>query len=455
MRRYILAASCLACCLFSVGVMAHPTKSLSVKRQATLSDDHVRRFTAGGVTVTTTPFLGMRDLGDDADLLFDMASINQDVRLLAQHQHFMQRVRQVGGQLNQAVIGLSGGLEGELVSAQDHITQHSHGDMDLSTAELDVGVLVSPWASGFMSLNYDSASPNTGSRVENSRLYMRRGFLVIGNLDKTPFYLSAGQMYAPFGRYRSTMLTTPLTRTMGRVLKRMVVVGHHTKHLNIAAYGYHSDISKHGDASLNQFGLNARYEGDWQRTHWVISGSFISNIADSQGMLDNGLPAIAENGGAAQFDGFGGEKLAQSVPGVGLDVAVSFKKLTLIGEWIGVTHRFDASDLTFNSKAARPESMHLELDYATHFWGKSATVGVAYGRSWQALGLNMPKTSVAIIAKMVPWKNTLLGIAFRHDHNYSASSTATGLQGNALHFVTDCSNGGDRNIVSVLLGVYF
>ena len=62
---------------------------------------------------------------------------------------------------------------------------------------------------------------------------------------------------------------------------------------------------------------------------------------------------------------------------------------------------------------------------------------------------------LSIVNAMVPWKNTLLGIAFRHDHNYSASSTATGLQDNTLRSVTDCTNGGDRNIVSVLLGVYF
>ena len=104
-------------------------------------------------------------------------------------------------------------LSGYLSIAGTHQErQYFNNDKSLSTldvpaARLDITSMISPWVNAFMALKWDTTKTNN--------LSVNRAFMTIGNLNKTPFYMTLGTMFTPFGRYSSAMVTDPFDKNSG------------------------------------------------------------------------------------------------------------------------------------------------------------------------------------------------------------------------------------------------
>lgn len=397
------------------------------------------------ITVSTTPMLGLRG----EDILYNVPSMNEDLLLLKRRMMVEEKLNSVGLSLDKKpLVGISGAMEGT-VTAQNGFNTSSGTTINLSTAELDVGVMVNSWVNTFMSITYDSSPFGTGSRVTNSRLYLQRGFLTIGNLDKTPFYMTIGQMYVPFGAYKSAMLTTPLTKSLARVDARAVVAGYSSGPLFAEAYAYSSDQNSADSWPKTSVGANVGYNGERGGNNYRMSAGVISNIADSQGAQANGI------GAAGQFQGFStiGRWLRHKVPGLDLNANWHMDDWTFIGEYITNLRSYSVDDMTFNNSGARPGALHAEVDYLIHVFGSPATIAVGYGHTWQALALNLPQNTYFALLDVAVWRHTLIGAEFRHDVNYSQQA-ATAVSGGGLP-VGEANVGGTRNIFTLRFGAYF
>lgn len=438
-----------------------------------------------GITVTTSPLLGLRSAYNAADLLYQYPSMNEDLILLQQKQTFEYFLHQVGDTLaNRAIVVMSGGLEGQIITSRNFNGQ-KNGDVNLSTAELDIFAMMSRWANGFISLAYDDSAPSTGSRVENSRIYLSRGFLTIGNLNVIPVYFTIGQMYVPFGKYSSVMLTTPLTKSMARILDRSALLGYYKKGFYAQIYGFDGSRITGAQNTFREGGANVGYQTvDLKNFNIDFGAGWVTNMADSQGIQGNGLQQNISNvlvGGMVvitptQFAGFGNTEganaLQHRVAGVDVHMELSYKAFTFMGEYITSLRRFAPQDLTFNPlflgppfprPGAKIGAMHLEADYTIHVRNKPIVFAMTYGRTWQALALNLPKYSWACVISTSIWKNTMLGIEYRRDQDYALNTTASGsVVGTTITVPPTASalpvpngTGGHRNMVTVQLGAYF
>lgn len=415
-----------------------------------------------GVTVTTSPWLGIQSAYDAGDLLYEVSSNNEDLTLLEQRQQLEHELNKVGDSLgNRALVEVSGGLEGQAIY-NDDFTGDANGSIDLSNAEIDIVPMVSTWASGFFSLAYDSSPASTGSRNPKSTIYLKRGFLTIGNLDRSPIYFSIGEMYSPYGRYSSAMLTAPLTLSMMRILAPTMRLGFFKKGFYGAIYGFDGS-SNTGNNFIRQGGLNFGYKNKTRFGHIEAGIGYVTNIADSQGMQNNGLTNTLTAGGFSQeFSGFEntvranntpGNNLAHSVGGGDAHLEVGYHNWYFVGEFMTATRRFAPTDLTYANRGALPASLHTEIDYTWHVGKVPWTLGVAYGQTWQALALNLPKNSYWVLLSTSLWKDTVEGVEYRHDVNYpvQAAGSATG----AGIAVPTANVGGTRNMVTFQVGVYF
>ncbi len=415
-----------------------------------------------GVTVTTSPWFGANTAYDASDLLYEISSMNEDMTLLQHRQNLEQALSKVGDTLdNRALIEISGGVEGQVLY-NDNFTGSDNGSVNLSTAELDVVPMVSTWANAFFSLDYDTSPASTGSRNPRGEVYLKRGFLTIGNLDRSPIYFSIGQMYAPYGRYSSALLTAPLTLSMMRILAPTVRLGFFYNGFYGALYGFDGDTNT-GNNFIREGGVNLGYKNTTSFGHVEGGLGYVTNIADSQGMQNNGLSVNNNsNGVSTQFGGFGqtvrvnnqpGNNLSGSVAGADSHLEVGVGNWYFIGEYMTAVQRFAAQDMTFNFQGARPAAMHTEVDYTWHYDGKPWTLGAAYGQSWQGLALNLPQHSYWVLLSTSLWKDTVESIEYRHDSNYAvqAAGSVTGAQIG----VPDVNVGGTRNLVTAQVGVYF
>ena len=347
---------------------------------------------------------------------------------------------------------MSGALEGQGVYNKPY-QGTSNNTIALSRAEFDLLSYVSPWITGFMSVKYD-ASPlpaniqGSGQRAANSRMYLNRGFITIGNLNKAPVYFSLGLMNAPFGRYLSEMLTNPPTQTFGQTRDPMALLGFYKDGIYAEGYAFQGDASTSNNASgINNGGVNLGYKYDNGTNVVNIGAGAINDIADSLGMQKTGAAPMA-------FQGFGfssgTENLYHLVPGFDVHGRLTLNNLTLYSEYITATRSFDPRDLSFNNSGAQPQALHLEGDYNFNMFHWPSVFTLAYGHSWQALGVNIPQDSYIAEVTTSIWKDTIEAIEYRHDKNYPACDNSGG-----SGFPVVASAGGSQNTVTLQAGVYF
>lgn len=407
----------------------------------------VTSFYTQGPTVTTSPYLGIRSAFDGSDLVVNLSTLNEDLRLLKERRKIENALgleHMDSDHPMRPLVELSGKVETEALFTKP-FAGSSMSDINVSGLELDTMVEVGHWATAFISLAYDDSSPVTGARVTNSNIFLDRGFLILGNLNQSPYYVTIGQMFVPFGSYSSQMVTTTMTQSLGRTKERALLLGYSNKGLYGSVYAFKGDAFVRNAGIINNGGVNVGYDWGTAAKGGSLGVGVLANIADSEGMQATGA--------AAGFLGFSSakpasESLAHGVPALDVNFHATAWQYGLIIEYIRALRSFAAADLTFNGVGATPQALNVELGY--RFKNLDVPLGVAIGYEYtnQALGLNLPRHSILVAATTSWWKNTLQAIEYRHDINYSASDMAVG-KGVAS------TGGGVRNMVTAKVGVYF
>ncbi len=416
---------------------------------------------AMGATVTTSPFLGLRSAFDASDLIVNLPTMNEDLRFLKENVKLRRKLACQGLRLpDRPIIELGGKIEGIIFAQDDWNNGPRRSDINLSSARLDVLVQVSHAVLGFLALNMDNSTfdllnnssldiqlAGSSNRVFNSRVFVSRAFVTIGDLDCFPVYFTIGQMFVPFGRYASNMVTSTSTVELARTNERAVLLGYYKDGVYASVYAFKGD-SDVNDSGVNAGGVNFGFEKTWSDGSINFGAGYIGNIADATGMQVTG------NG--AGFFGFGlndfTEDLIHNVPAYDIHGEFAFGKLSLFAEYIQTTRSFDPRDLNFNGRGAKPSASNVELAYNFKIVDKPASLAVGHGTTSEALALNLPKESFLACFNISLWKNTIESLEFRHDENYDSSDFAGG-RGAIPTFVN--SAGGHRNTYTMQVGVYF
>lgn len=390
----------------------------------------------GGTPVVTSPYLGVRSKFNASDLIVNIPVVNEDLRLMTQ----VQKARDVYCQYgltppDHPVVDISGETQITAFEQQPY-TGTNNSDINLTDAEMDIDAILNPWVLAFMTFNYDNTPPAIGPRVTNSRVYMDRGFVTIGNLNRFPIYASMGQLYVPFGAYSTSMISTPLTQILGRIRARAFVLGFDQSGtyngLNASIYAFKGDSSTSQDnsppAQINNYGANIDYTVNEAAWSGGLGVSYVANITDSQGMQETG-------GDSSGFNGFGGnnpavntEVLVHKVPAYDLHGNLGVGDFSLVAEYLSTVGGFNAQDLTLNGNGARPAAFNSELGYNFKMFAHPSAFVVGYGQSWDALALQLPQRRYVAVLNTSFWRDTVEGLEFRHDINYGSNDTATGQQ---------------------------
>ena len=390
----------------------------------TMHPSHATGSSMSNVLVSS--YIGVEPRYDGFNLIVNNPGVNNDVALLKLRKSEAAAYEQAGqtyGETPELIF--SGVVEGTSIYTSPYNDSSAGADFDLTDAELDTFIEANRWVSGFMTFTYNSGSDGEANRVNNSELQLGQGYLTIGDFSTTPIYGSAGQMYVPFGRYLSYMITSPSTKTLGRIQTRAVNLGYHSTDSEIApfaaVYGYQGATEIDGNPASNDdveayggnLGVNFA-KGDYSAT---LGTSFTSNIAESSGFQGDG----SEGSGFSQNSG--SEDLAERIPGVDVNGQISYKDYTLLAEFVEATQEFDASDLSYNDHGAQPKALDIEAAYSFELW-RPSYVAAAYGQSWQSLALGVPAKNYGIVYSTAIWRNTALSCEFMHNIGYSNGSTA-------------------------------
>jgi len=415
--------------------------------------------------VSTGPYIGVPLLYSGGNLIINSPNINEDVTLLNMRKAIRERLVALGRPIEEdhAHLLLSGIVEGQVFYESPGVGATTSG-VDVSSAELDAYILgPSSWTSGLLAFNYDSdVGTNTGalssnSRTSNSRVFVSKAFITIGDFQKSPVYGSIGQMYVPFGTYSSNMLSSTLTKILGRTKERALLVGYQQQGAN-ALYGsiyvfggptYVGSQNRLNNSGINlgyRYALGERYSGD-------VGVGVIANLADSVGMQFNGNRS-PQFGGFGAPNNYGNEQLVHRVSALDLRGLFSIgKSIDIVAEYVAALSAFSPADLTFNTHGAKPQALNVEFAYTFSIFEKPSTIAVGYGKSKDGLALGLALDRYSIVFNTSIWKDTLQGLEFRHDINYAAGNFATGNGTAVTKLITGA--GKSDNMLTAQFDIFF
>jgi hypothetical protein len=428
--------------------------------------------------VSSGPYLGIPLEYSGSNLIINSPSINEDVTLLKMRQNIDQRLDALGMHRaeNKSHLLLSGFVEGQGAYI-DKGSSGSSTNLDLSAANLDAYILgPSSWTSGLMEFAYDNSSGAsegslyTNARAQNSRVFINKAFIIIGDFSKSPFYGTLGQMYVPFGVYSTTMVSSPLTKLLARTQARALNIGYQQQSSN-ALYGaiYMFKGDSHGSSTdrVNNAGLNIGYRLHTGPFSESFGAGVIANIADSQVMQNTGNQTSDTIQSANLFGGFGAtgmctgvsgaavpcgnEKIVHRVPAYNLNAKFSFgHSIDVLAEYITSSTNFNPNDLAMYTRGARPQALHTEAIYSFESFARPTSIGAAYDLTKDALPLGLPAKRYSLALNTSIWRNTLESLEVRHDIAYSGGVTSSG-----SNAVGPQGTGRSDNVVTAQIDLYF
>jgi hypothetical protein len=248
--------------------------------------------------------------------------------------------------------------------------------------------------------------------------------------------------------------------SLARIKDQALILGYAKGNFSMQGYTYPGINGNTRSTAFHSGGLNANYKIVFNSDINVNVGSgVISDMTDSSGMKSTGA-STPQFPGFTSFTGSSSTyPFVHAVPGADVHAEFNFWSNTLAGEFIGAARSFDAQDLSYNGSGAQPQAMHLELLHNFQIQEHPSTVGVAYGRSWQALGLNLPQNSYMTYFLTSPWKNTLVEIEYRHDDDYASNNVATAVSNPNANNISDpfinTGTGKGRDMITLQFGIYF
>ena len=438
----------------SVHIPDNDPESMEFYPTALVADNKVVTYISG-TPIISSPYLGSRPAFDGSDYIVNISSINRDIRLMQQRRRLYRAYTGIGYPApNQPTIAISGKVAPVALINDPFTSYTSGGDLSLANSELDVAAILNSNVEAYMALAYDSSPPDIGGpRVSNSSVDLNMGFVNIGNLDKSPIYFTGGQLFVPFGRYSSAMVSAPLTMMFSRTKSRPFILGYKSQKDSgpfAAIYGYKSDTTFGSEAAG---GLNLGYTFSTSKFSAELGVSAISEINDAGGMQSTG-----SNPGTT-FGGFGsstnGNEDVKKVPAVGVHGTLNIDRYNFTAEWVGTTSAFRPEDLSFNGLGAKPQGLQLEAGVTFNAFHKPSSVAVGYQWAKDTLALNIPQQSILGVFNISIWKDTVESLEYRHDINYSQYDFANGAAPEGFVNQNTLSSGGTGDTLMAQIGIFF
>lgn len=246
-------------------------------------------------------------------------------------------------------IALSGAIEVEAgfenIDYNDPATKDENSsDIVVASVEVGMDTQIVKYVSGHILFLYEE---------DDTDLEIDEAIISINGENVVPLYLNVGQMYVPFGNFKSHMISDPITLELGETRESAVVAGFATDWLDIFAGVFNGDIDETGEDDKIESYVAGAVLTLPQNT---VSGfelsagvSYISNIGDS-----NSLQEDIEAGPVTVRD---------YVAGYSAFISISvLDRLFLNAEYLAADDEFAAGELSFDGgQKFKPSTWYAEL----------------------------------------------------------------------------------------------
>jgi hypothetical protein len=274
-------------------------------------------------------------------------------------------------------------------------------DLCLTTLELAVGAEVTEWINVEAILLYED--PTFG---EETSLDVDGATITIGNTEEFPLYVTGGKMYVPFGALLTSfpddpLVHAPLTLLMGETGEKALLVGLELGGFSASAYCFNGDMDKVGKENKNKiesYGFDANFAMEF--LDLLVGASYISNIADSDGLSDKVGDLWNLTDYVAGYDVYGHIELGPFFIDAEYMAALDNFKI------------FDGDDAYEEGKKA--SVWNLEAGF-----GEETQIVAKYAGSDKAANLGYPKTRYGLCLNQQIHEGVVASVAYLYDDYFN------------------------------------
>jgi hypothetical protein len=241
------------------------------------------------------------------------------------------------------------------------------------------------------------------------------------SLDFSPFSVTAGLTYVPFGNFETHLVSDPFTLELGETANGAVILGFEQNGLYASLYAFKGDTSDGGDSHIDQLGATLGYTREAEGFDFDIGLGYINNLADSNSLAD----FLADDHGVDTDD------LDSYVGALNIHAIANMGAFSIIGEYMRAQDAFQPNEWAWQGRGAKPQAWNLEAAYHFNLAGKEATVALAYQGSDEAVGL-LPESAFIGGVSVGIYDNTSLAMEWRRSQDYSLADGGSDTKDTAI-----------------------
>jgi hypothetical protein len=283
----------------------------------------------------------------------------------------------------------------ELAAADESSDESS--DIALSTFELGLDADFTDHVGGHVLVLWEED--------DTEPINLDEGYISLTGTEQFPVYLHAGKQYIPFGTPETYFISDPLPLELGETRESAVLAGYHEGMYNVFCGGFNGDVNKNGkNDHINSFFAGADFslpENDDRNYHLTAGVSYLSNIADSDGLSE--INDIADEGNPDGINDY--------VGGISAYLYVELMhSIYCTAECVCAFDDFNAGELNIGdgSKKRRPGAWNFEIAYVMP---SDIGFGVKYEGANDCNDF-LPENRYGGIVFCSPFEKTYLGLEY-------------------------------------------
>ncbi len=278
-------------------------------------------------------------------------------------------------------------------------------DAAVATVELGVAVQMHDWVGGEIVLLHEEDG--------DQDLILDVAALTVAP-PEGPWFFTGGRQYLPFGVFETNLISDPLTLEIGETGETALQFGFSSDGFHGSVFGFNGDNDRNGKNRVAGFGAQTGYSTEREGTEFGLNLSYVNDLGDSDSLQD----VIA--------DTLGSNDVADHVPGWAASAILRRGSVSLIGEYLTSLRHFQANEVPFAGRGAKPSSWMIEVAYGFSLAGKDATIAASYQATQEALAMGLPKERVSIGLSVGVLERVALAVEWVIDDDYGVADGGSG-----------------------------
>ncbi len=362
--KLLSAAVCIAITSSAYGTAIQNNEVQTLQQQINQIQQQINRLSHRGQSPIPTNSIFF-DGKDNSAKFEEMSSTNLPLSVLQLKSTYPNQSVVIGGMLEMetqywwgsSFASNSSPTAGTVAGPNDDYHYHSGSGISVSSANLDAMANINQWAQTFVQLHAS----------DTSSMSLESGFINIGNLAQSPFFLTLGKNRMRFGNFPGAPWAASIPQGIvrpGHV--NTLTVGYNKDHLNFNLAMY--NVPK---GNKEAFMASAFYDNAFNQSwSYEINTGLVSNVRGLGNAFDSALASAGPD--------------QESTPGFNVESKLSYKQLSASG---GFFTTLKDTNVTNHKKAG---TWYAQLAYTQKLFDQDVLFAINYSGAYHTENVAMP-----------------------------------------------------------------